>query len=337
MKISRRTFLKGVGAVGLTAAATSSREAEAEVVAAIDVHAHMPLEKFGGPLAPRFARLADSNNPDAAALGKAVQGDTFDAIAALRIQDMRQWGVEQTVLMPIDFGYQTDNDTHWQECEAIAKIAAKHPAKFIPFLACDPRRSNANDLLRRAVKDLGVKGVKIHPLAGFPIDDIDAAYPFYKECASLNVPILGHCRPVGVGPRDDLSRPERYAHVARDFPKLKICLGHFGGGPWSQDALNVLEKYPNAYADISTLQSMAGDESETFGALMRRVMDGPGRRRIMYGTDWPTQRRHDAKFLDLLRKGIPKFRGGTYLDNDEIKLLLRENAIDFLALPPEEE
>ncbi len=285
----------------------------------------------------RFATVpagAEAEADGSAALARAVNQDSLDAVAQVRIADMDRWGIEKTVVMPIDFGLGSGDDTHWDEAEALAEVCRKNASRLIPFFACDPRRKDALDLLDRAVRDLGMKGVKLHPLAGFAVDDRDACYPFYAKCSELEIPVLGHCRPVGAAARDDLARPERYGRVAKDFPELKICLGHLGGGPWSDDALRVIEQNANAFGDVSTMQSLATGEPDTFGKLLRRAMDGPARERVMYGSDWPTQRPLDAPFLRALRGGVQGATGDTYLSGEETALLLRNNAQRFLSLTP---
>lgn len=319
--LTRRSFLEisAASAAGLLFSPTVRGQ---QSVGAIDIHAHLPLLKFGGPLAPRLAR---SDSP----LSDAVHADSFDAIAKRRIEDMDSWGVEKTTLMPIDFHWGRTDDPQWEEAQAIARIARQYPDRFLPFLACDPRRPNALDQLDLAVGELGMKGVKLHPLSGFAVDD-EAIYPFYERCTALRLPIVGHCRPIGMGERDDLSRPERYGHVAADFPELKICLGHLGGEPWMQRAIEVLEAHPNAWGDLSTNQSFALEKPAAFAGHLRRIMDGPAAARIMYASDWPTGRDQDAAFLDLLRNGVVDEKSLS-LNRDEIEALLYQNAAAFLS------
>lgn len=334
---SRRQFLaRGALAlaysVGTRPAAARSESVKHTI---IDVHAHMPLLKFGGPLAPRLARTRKNSGAQELALARAVREETFDAIAAIRIAEMDRWGIAKTVVMPIDFSMGSDKDLQWAEAEAVATICNKHGERFIPFFACDPRRPDALELLGRAAKDLHVKGIKLHPLAGFAVDDEAACYAFYKKCSELNLPVLGHCRPIGIASRDDFARPERYARVAADFPELRICLGHFGGGPWTSEALKVVEKYPNAFGDVSTMQSLFINEPRTFGSLIRRAMDTSAKDRLMYGTDWPTSHRHDAAFVDALADGLPgdqNLKNSRVLNDDEVKHLLGLNASAFLGL-----
>jgi hypothetical protein len=245
---------------------------------------------------------------------------------------MDRTAVAMSVVMPIDFGA-ADADQHWAETEAVVEACRKHPDRLIPFLGLDPRRPNALDVLQRAVADLGMKGVKIHPLAGFAIDDRDAAYAFYRKCAELNVPVLGHCRPLGNPQRDDLARPERYGKVAADFPDLRLALGHLGGGPWAEDAIRVVEQHPNAYGDLSTWQSFVELEPDQAARLLRRAMDGPARERVVFGTDWPTQRDRDEAFQAALRQGLPHGPDDKpALSPEEVRLILYENPKRFLGV-----
>lgn len=329
--MNRREFL---GAATVLASILISRPAWSQetVVGAIDCHAHMPLLKFGGPLAPRFAQTPDSAPADARELAEAVRSEDFDAIAAFRVREMDRGAVAMTVVMPIDFGAAAATQ-HWAETEAVAAACRKHADRLVPYLGLDPRRSNALEVLQRAVTELGMKGVKIHPLAGFAIDDRDAMYAFYRKCAELNVPVLGHCRPLGNPARDDLARPERYGKVAADFPGLRIALGHLGGGPWAEEAIRVVEQRPNAYGDLSTWQSFVEQERDQAARLLRRAMDGPARERVVFGTDWPTQRDRDAAFLAALRQGLPHGPDNTpALGQEEVRLILYENPKRFLGL-----
>ncbi|MCH8332330.1 amidohydrolase [Candidatus Sumerlaeota bacterium] len=344
-KTTRREFMKRTGSAMAAGAAlhwpmtsgiaqvASSSGAPGRGI--LDVHAHMPLSRFSNPLAGRYSRQPGADNPDAAelrALAEAVRSSSFDLIAEFRIREMDRWGVAQTVIMPIDFGPRGDEDLYWEEVEAVAAVARNHPGRFIPFFACDPRRGDqALEDLDRAAKELGIRGVKIHPLAGFAPDDPEVCYPLYEKCIELQLPVLGHCRPLGRGPGDELYNPQRYGRVAEDFPELKLCLGHFGGPPWREQALEVVAKYPNAYGDLSSYQSFFEEEPEAFFAFLRKVMDSPAAARVMYGTDWPNGREVGEQWIAALRKGGAA--GRRVLQPEEVELILSGNARRFLGLP----
>ena len=94
----------------------------------------------------------------------------------------------------------------------------------------------------------------------------------------------------------------------------------------------VVERYPNAYGDVSTMQSMLPQRRAEFGGALRRAMDGPARNRVMYGSDWPTQRQRDRTFIDALQDGLPDENGGEPILNvEERALVLHKNAEAFLG------
>lgn len=333
MRLTRRSFLKWSGAAfAVTATAGIGAQRRELDLWFVDIHGHLPLKRYGGPLGGQYARLKSSENPEDARVGRAIDGDSFEDVAKVRLAEMDALGIEQSTLLPVDFSFHSRADFITEKNTGMGEVARKYPKRFIPFMTCDLRRPDAIERLERAAREHGARGVKIHPLVGFDADDRDVCYPFYKKCAELGLPILGHCRPIGLGPRDDHSRPERYGRIARDFPDLKVCLGHFGGGEWTADATKVVEEYDNAYADVSTMQSLFLEAPEKYGEVLRRVMDGPARTRMMYGTDWPTDREHDAAFAALIRDGIPSNSNHPWLDQDEVRLFARENAQGFLGL-----
>lgn len=347
---TRRGFLKHLGAAagatllvpGLGGGAISAFAQAPAVPAAatpallsplaLDVHAHLPLSRYGGPLAARFGRELHGGQEEGDAspeLSSAVRADTFDALLEFHANEMRAWGVERSAVMQIDFGLNDAADTQWDEAVALAEAARHGSPRLLYFFGCDPRRGPvALERLERAVRELGARGVKVHSLAGFAFDDAEVCFPYYAKCRELGLPVLGHCRKLGLGPRDDLYRPERFGAVAAAFPELRVCMGHLGGPSWKDEALAQLEAHENLYGDLSFYQSMFTQDAESFFAFLRRVMDGPARGRVMFGTDWPNGRVETAAWLAAIRAG------GTAahpLGEEEVLMILRRNAEAFLG------
>jgi len=334
--MKRRDFLRGSGATAAAiAGAGPAAPQPVEPPEVIDAHAHLPLARFGGPLAGRFSQPPTGDGPEtefARRLAEGLSAPDLEPIARLRLSELDRLGVSRSVLMPIDFGPPAEGeDRHWEETEAIAAVARRWPERFIAFIGLDPRRGPEGlARVERAARTLGVRGVKLHPLAGFFPDDRPTCYPLYDLCVELDLAVTGHCRPLGLGPRDEASRPERYARVAADFPRLRLCLGHCGGAPWREAALGVLEAHPNAYGDLSTHQRFHAEAPATFGDFLRRALNGPARERVMYGTDWPTVRELDARWIQALRgEGTA---GEPPLAEADRRALLSANACRFLAL-----
>ena len=110
-------------------------------------------------------------------------------------------------------------------------------------------------MLQRAVSELGVVGLKIHPAAGFfPNDPV--VYPMYHKALDLGLPVMVH---TGPEPKPLYSRhcqPVYLDDVAADFPDLTIIMAHAGLSAWWQEA-GIASVCPNIYLDISGWQPSA--------------------------------------------------------------------------------
>lgn len=98
---------------------------------------------------------------------------------------------------------------------------------------------------------------------------------------------------------DYYTDPDNYEYVLQEFPKLKICFAHFGGDAqclryyksndpvvirdnWFVKIMNLLEKYPNTYTDIS-YASADLDLLALFNGLLHK--EGLGNK-ILFGSDF---------------------------------------------------
>ncbi len=73
-----------------------------------------------------------------------------------------------------------------------AAAVAKYPDKFVGFAYVDPRRADAMEMLRHAVEDLGLKGVKFGPIYnGVPLSN-PRLVPVYEYCQKNNIPLTMH-------------------------------------------------------------------------------------------------------------------------------------------------
>jgi hypothetical protein len=134
--------------------------------------------------------------------------------------------------------------------EQIAEYAAAHPEKIIGFMSVDPNSDDALGQMDRGV-DMGLKGIKMSPVYQHYDPNGEAAQRVHARAEVLGLPILTHAAFHGIA-----STPMRWANplhydlVAQQFPELKIILAHIGL-PWFYDAMVMIRKHPNVYADIS--------------------------------------------------------------------------------------
>ncbi len=211
------------------------------MVGAFDMHTHLPGTMFGAspwPIAEFLAML------DAA-------------------------GIARAVVMTVDgiFGdFVAANDL-------LVAQAREAPDRLIPFCTVDPYHPGAVAELRRAVLELGCRGLKLHPpLQGFP-PLLDEMQPIAAEAARLGIPILFHD---GTPP---YSTPLQIASLLEDHPDLTVILGH--GGRWDlwTEAVAAVQRYANCYI------CLCGVEPPAIYAHMIRRLDHPYRRRVLLGTD----------------------------------------------------
>jgi predicted TIM-barrel fold metal-dependent hydrolase len=126
--------------------------------------------------------------------------------------------------------------------EQLAELCWHSEGKLAGFVAFDPRRKGALELVKYAL-ELGFVGVKIYPSMGYrPYDTRpeihEALDGLYAYCAVERVPILTHC---GAGDFESwpgyatYSRPdgdddEGWDKVLEAYPDLILCFGHSGEG-----------------------------------------------------------------------------------------------------------
>lgn len=152
-------------------------------------------------------------------------------------------------------------------------------------------------------------GVRVVPwLWDLPPND-RRYYPVYTACVDAGVPFctqIGHTGPLM---RSETGRLIPYLEdVLLDFPDLKVVGGHVGF-PWVDELTSLAIKFPNFYADTSAyaLHRLPAD----FVAFMK----GPGKGRVMFGTNWPmlspTQCLKGLNALDLTDDQKDAFLQGT--------------------------
>ncbi|MHA7872923.1 MAG: amidohydrolase family protein, partial [Hyphococcus sp.] len=124
-------------------------------------------------------------------------------------------------------------------------------------------------------------GVRVVPwLWDLPPND-RRYYPVYAACVEAGAPFctqIGHTGPLK---RSETGRLIPYLEdVLLDFPDLVVVGGHVGY-PWIDELTSLTLKFKNLYVDTSAYALHRLPESFV------RYMKGPGRGRVMFGTNWP--------------------------------------------------
>lgn len=192
------------------------------------------------------------------------------------IHQMDEAGIEKTVLFacicPILYSSN----------EFVADVCSKHPDRFIGFASVDPKLKNAIETLENAIKNLKLKGLKLHPpLQNFYPND-KKLWPVYELANYFNIPVVFH---VGTTPFGKLTllkqaNPILIDDVAVEFPDLKIILTHLGT-LWHNESFMVTEKNPNVYIDT------AAYPYEITEILNEKLIKRVGENKFIFGTDFP--------------------------------------------------
>ena len=142
----------------------------------------------------------------------------------------------------------------------IGEIVRRFPDQFVGFATVDPLGDGASVReLERAVRELGLRGLKLHPihLGFFPNDT--RVYPLYESCTALGVPVLFHSgfAASGAGAPGGGGLKLKYAapipgmdDVAADFPQLDVIMAH-PAWPWVEEQIAVALHKPNVFIDLS--------------------------------------------------------------------------------------
>jgi uncharacterized protein len=207
--------------------------------------------------------------------------------------------------------------------EAIAKIDNIGVVAGVSYLNYRER-----DLRELAdfLRDGLVRGLKLYP--GY-----EPFYPHdprmrvvYDLAEEFDVPVMIHS-----GDTYSPTGKVKYAHplevdeVAVDHPKVKLVICHLGN-PWLVDAMEVVYKNANVYADFSGL--VLGSFTEAFEDYMEEqikevILYAGEPRWFLYGSDWPI----------CSMKSYVEFVRQLELPEADLRLIMYENSRRLFKLP----
>lgn len=254
----------------------------------------------------------------------------------------------------------------------LAELHRKHPDLVIPFAAVDPRRPDALSKTVDLIEHHGFSGIKLYPPLGYHPDD-PTLQPLYEYAEEHAVPVLSHCsRPAGVQYRGSATErmrtdpatnqrlnesreelltrftsPDAYLRILTNFPRLKLCLAHFGGAgdwkeyldhPWLPGQSNANNeswlakiadmirsgKHPNLWTDISYT---AFADDEYIYLLKVLLSDERILLRTLFGTDFYVVA--NAEFEER-RRGV---RLRAVLGEEVFQTIAEYNPQQFLTTP----
>lgn len=251
----------------------------------------------------------------------------------------------------------------------LGELRDRHSELVLPFAAVDPRHDGIVDRTVELIEQHRFRGIKLYPALGFHPNDT-ALRPLYAYAEEHGVPVLSHCSRLGVeyrgeptqqmrtdpvtGARLDLDRaqligfftdPDSYVPILEAYPKLKICLAHFGGDeewrkyldhpgeavespsrrPWITKILDLLRSgaHPGLWTDVS-YTVFADDE---FVYLLKVLLaEEAVRSRVLFGSDFYVV---DNAQLEERRRAT---RVRAVLGEELFTTIAHDNPVEFLGL-----
>ena len=147
-------------------------------------------------------------------------------------------------------------DPHPERCnEYLAGCVRMRPDELIGFASVNPTYRGvrkAVEELERAVTEYGLQGLKLYPMyQHWSPADRDVAFPIFEAAQALGIPVMIHqAGSTRIDARMEFARPALLDDVGRTFRDLRVIIAHCGI-PWIDEAMFMLQKHPNFYADLS--------------------------------------------------------------------------------------
>jgi len=192
-----------------------------------------------------------------------------------------QWGLPHGPNVPNDF---------------VAQEVAASAGRAIGFASVNPHDRGAPAEFERAIRELGLRGLKLSPAyQGFD-PRMPEAWRLYELANRWRVPVMFHSG--GAYPASaslETASPALLDPVARAFPDLAIIVAHLGQ-PWMGETVMLIRKHPRVFADLSARFHRPWQlYNGLIMALEYKVDD-----KLLFGTDFP---------VDTPDRAIERFRG----------------------------
>jgi predicted TIM-barrel fold metal-dependent hydrolase len=258
-------------------------------VPVFDAHAHFFSHRFfQGLLEPIKARFGKED--PYGAMGKELELELPEAdpakLAARWVAEMDAKGVNRMVLMASAVGDE----------ESAAAAVKAFPERITGSFMLDPTKPDAAVRVRRALKELGLRGVALFPaMHHFSAAD-ERVWPILEAAAERGAVVFVHFGLLKIAIRERLGLPSkfdmRYSNpldlhkAAKDFPKVNFQVPHFGCG-FFREALMLGDLCENVHLDTSS--SNAWVKQMPFPLNLRDLFEkslavfGPSR--LLFGTD----------------------------------------------------
>jgi predicted TIM-barrel fold metal-dependent hydrolase len=176
-------------------------------------------------------------------------------------------GIDRGVVMT----YTETPGVNRRAIEYVADAIAAYPDRLIGYVRLHPWFEEAPALLRWAVTELGMKGLKLHPVGTLAHPADHSSVRLMNLAADLGVPVLFHCGD------EPMTTPEAIGAAAELTPAT-IILGHMGGYFHVDEAIDVAQRHSNVLLETSAMP---------YPRKIREAVDRLGAERVLFASDGP--------------------------------------------------
>lgn len=188
----------------------------------------------------------------------------------------------------------------------IAETMRKYPKRIIGFGQVNPRALDAVDTIAKCAKELGLRGLKLHPtMHGYHFADHGLLDPIFQAATDHGLVVL-------VNALDDpFCAPLSIEEIARNFPTTPVLIAHMGTVWNLNEAILVAKRNPNIHLETSGSQLLD----------VKLAYRSVGAGQIVMGTDWP------GNDFDLERakiaRAVPSAEDRELIEGGNLARLLR--------------
>ena len=179
---------------------------------------------------------------------------------------------------------------------SVAAAVAKHPDRFVGFFMLDPASADPVARARRAIAELGLRGICLFPAMNrVPLDDERVQKIVEVAAEHPGTAVFVHCGVLSVGVRRTLGLPSRFdlrlgdplsvARLAMLAPTVPFIIPHFGAG-LLRETLMAADTCANIHLDTSSSNGwIRYVPGLTLEAVFKTALGVVGASRLLFGTD----------------------------------------------------
>ena len=156
----------------------------------------------------------------------------------------------------------------------VRRSVRRYPKRFVGYVWPNPHEKGALSLVRRAIRQWGFRGIKLHPLVHAFLPTDEEVLPIADFAAKERIPLAIHS---GHPP---FSLPWSIGELAEMYPEVRIVMLHMGHahGVYIQAAINTAKKHDNIILETSGV---------SMHSKIKEAVDKVGEERVVFGSDYP--------------------------------------------------